>query len=226
MATLNDLYPDTLDRIEEAQPPAGPVFWSLTGEVLPQMVDAMFEASLVTGIVQMNNVQVTIPAETTYIMGLPKGAIAPIRMRAPYPIRKASLKGMDDMLFDWQTRPTGTQVAAWFPLGVSGFGIFPQLTADAKVTMDFIASPVNKARPYDGTEAVPFPQQFTDFLARYAAVVLRMKEAGVEAEEAAQVNDEYLSLLKDISLFQSRIDSLVRTGSYGSRVQTNQRTSV
>jgi hypothetical protein len=43
---LSDLLNDVLNRVEEAQPPAGPVFWDLTGEVYPAMVDGIFEAAL------------------------------------------------------------------------------------------------------------------------------------------------------------------------------------
>jgi hypothetical protein len=224
---LSDLMPNTLGRIEENLPTApvfpGPTFWSLAGEVYPQMVDAEFEAALITGVVQIINVVIDLSPTTTYFFGMPKGALAPIRMKGPYPIRKASLKGLDDMLPNWQSDPRGSQVLCWFPLGVSGFGIYPQLTADVQVVMDFIASPVNQARPYTGAETVPFQSEFTDFLPQYAATMLRAKEGGAEAEEANVVYEEYLSNMKALSLFQGRLDSLVMTGAYGGRVQTNSR---
>ena len=65
MTTLNSLLPDVLGRVEDPMPP-GPIFWNLTDEVYPAMVEAEFEAALITGVVQANNVVVTLAANTTY----------------------------------------------------------------------------------------------------------------------------------------------------------------
>lgn len=223
---LSDLMPDTLSRVEELPPPDGPVFWKLTGEVYPQMVYAMFEAALMTGVVQTINVVVPLAAgQNWFLSSIPKGAIAPLRMRAPYPIRKGSLKALDDMIPGWE-QETGKQIRSWFPLGVTGFGIYPALEVDQQVVMDFIASPVNVVTPYSGGETVPFQGEFTDFLPQYAAAILRTKEGTAEAEEASQVFQEYLSRMKSLSLFQSRLDALVMSSSYGGRVQTNSRNQV
>jgi hypothetical protein len=249
--TLSSLLPDVLGRCEESLPtdtPPGPIFWSLTGEVYPSMVDGIFEAALITGVVQLNSQQVTIPADTTYIslqssgvgygeegygeggyggsVSVPVGVIAPLRMKAPYGIRKTSLKSLDDMTPDWQTQEPGTQIISWFPLGISGFGIYPQLTHPQNVIMDFLYSPVNEARPYSGSEQIPLQDEFTDLLSKYAAAMLRCKEAGAEAEEAATVFDEYMVEVKSLSLFQNRIDSLVFSAAYGAKSTVNPRTIV
>lgn len=242
MPTLNDLLPDVLGRIEELNPP---VFWSLTDEVYVQMVYAMFEAAIATGNVQTIGVAVDLPANTTYfnIQGgqtgygtggynqgpyggylVPQGILAPIRMRAPYPVRKTAIKALDDMRPGWQQEPAGTQVKAWFPLGVSLFGIYPQLEADQTVVMDFIASPVIEYRPYTGNEASPFQHEFSDLITKYAAAMLRSKEGGVEAEEGETVYKDYMDSLKDLSLFQQRVDSLVYSQNYGWKIAVNPRT--
>jgi hypothetical protein len=226
--TLQDLLQDTLGRIEENSPtdtPPGPVFWSLIGEVWPQMVDSMFEATLITGVVQAVAQSFTIAPNTTYFTN-PKGMVAPLRMRAPYAIRKNSLKGLDDMFPNWQKVAPGAQIQAWWPMGVSGFGIFPQLAAEGVVTMDWITSPVNQPRPYAGTITVPFQEEFADLLSMYAAAMLRTKEGTAEAEEGAVVYQEYLSVLRDLSAFQGRLDRLVLTKAYGGKVQMNARKEV
>jgi hypothetical protein len=241
---LNALLNDILGRIEEVNPP---VFWSLIGEVYPQMVDGMFEAALITGTVQTVNVPVTISANATYFLsqggvgfggggfggfgfggtiGIPEGVIAPLRMKAPYPIRKVTLKGMDDMIPGWQQAAPGSQIIAWGPIGVSQFFIYPQLAASATVIMDFIMSPVNEVRPYTGNETIPFQVEFQDALSQYAAALLRAKEGGAEAEESAVVYQAYLSRMKALSAFSGRLDSLVFTGAYGGRTQPNPRTEV
>ncbi len=238
LLTLSDLLEDVLNRVEEQQPPNGPTFWSLTGEVYPAMVDGIFEASLITGVVQLVSVQVTLAAETTWFStqasggglyasaGLPVGIVAPLRMKAPYGIRKGSLKGLDDMNPGWQQAAPGTQIVTWFPLGVSGFGIYPQLEAESNVVMDFLYCPINQPRPLTGNETIPLQQEFSDLLSKYAAAQLRAKESGLEAETADTVFQEYLAECKDLSLFQQRLDSLVYSSAYGGRSQVNSRTAV
>ncbi len=267
--TLNDLLPDILGRIEENEE-LGPVFWSLTYEILPELVDAMFEAALLTGVVQAVNVPITLPANTTYFslaagqgygysgfgaggygegpygggVGVPGGVIAALRMKAPWTIRKVSLKGLSDVFPGWQNANPSTgggygeggygaggyggsfvpnQIACWFPLGVSGFGIFPQLNVESQVLMDFLVSPVVAPRPYVPTLPVPFPEQFTSAFAEYAAVMLRTKELGAEVEEAESIMNAYLDKMKQLSIFQNRLDSLVFTPAYGANSGVNRR---
>jgi hypothetical protein len=237
--TLNDLLPDLLGRIEENCEPGAPIFWSQTYEILPELVDAMFEAALITGVVQVANVAVTLPANTTYFslnpgssfgggnygtaIGIPKGAIASIRMKAPWTIRKVSLKGLGGVAPGWQKHLPGTQLKAWFPLGVSGFGIWPQFSADSQVLMDFMVAPVTAPRPYSATLRVPFQQEFTSAFPEYAAAMLRTKELGAETEESKTVMNEYLEKMKQLSLFQNRVDSLIFTPSAGANVGVNRR---
>ena len=227
--TLASLLPDLLGRIEE-NVESGPVFWSLVGECYPAMVQAEFEAALITGVVQASNVAVTLAANTTYFsiqnnvsIGIPKGMLAPLRLKAPYSIRKTTLRGLDSMYPAWQRQAPGTQLIAWFPLGVSTFGIYPQLTAESVVVMDFLQSPVNEYTPYTGAEVIPLQAEFTDLLSKYAAAYLRSKEGGQEADEAGVVFEEYLAEVKELSLFQSRLDALVYTAAYGAQSGVNPR---
>jgi hypothetical protein len=233
LLTLSNLLPDVLGRIEEANPPT---FWSLTGEVYPAMVDGIFEASLITGVVQLVSVQVTLTAGTTWFSlqasgggsyaspTVPVGIVAPLRMKAPYGIRKSSLKSLDDMFPAWQSQPPGTQIISWFPLGVSGFGIYPQLVAEANVVMDFLVCPISTPRPYSGSEQIPLQQEYSDLLSKYAAAYLRCKEGGAESDEAATVFEAYLSEVKALSIFQNRLDSLNFSAAYGGRSQVNPKT--
>lgn len=245
MATLlSSLLPDLLGRVEEGNPP---VFWNLQGEVYVQMVYAMCEAILLTGVVQANDVAVTIAANETYfnIQGVqngygsggygggpyggglvPQGLLAPIRMRAPFPVRKTTLKALDDNYPGWQQEAPSDTIKAWFPVGVNLLGIYPQLKDPMNVTMDFISSPVNEYRPYTGNETVPFQPEFNDLITKFAAVMLRSKEGGVDAEEADTTLKEFTDTLKNLSLFQKRIDSLVFTRAYGTKMNVSPRTNV
>jgi len=230
---LSDLLPDILGRVEE-NVENGPIFWSLAGEVYVSMVDAMFEAALMSGVVQLPNVSVSLGAGSTYYsiqgppgfggggfgqMGfgtiVPQGIIAPLRMRAPSTIRKTTINALDTMIPGWQQADPSDQIIAWFPLGTSGIGIYPQLADDSTVVMDFLCSPVNETRPYTGAEVIPFQAEFADAFSQYGAAYLRAKEGGAEAEEADVVFQAFMSNMKSLSAFQTRIDSLVYSGAFG-----------
>jgi hypothetical protein len=66
--------------------------------------------------------------------------------------------------------------------------------------------------------------EFSDLLSKYAAAQLRAKEAGQEADEAGIVFEEYMNELKDLSLFQNRIDSLTFSAAYGAKSTVNSKT--
>ena len=129
------------------------------------MVYAMFEATLLTGTVQISNQITTLPADTTFF-NLPKGMIAPLRMRAPYPIRKATLKGLDDMLLELAERGPQRSDSVLVPAagGIDVRAYFRSFLADeSDATMDFIASPVNQTRPYTGAvSSSHFQEEFSD----------------------------------------------------------------
>jgi hypothetical protein len=227
--TLADLLTDLAGRVEEENPNS-PVFWSLTYEFLPALVDAMFEAALVTGTVQAVNIPVSLPANTTYIslqnntaIGIPAGVIAALRLRQPFPVRKTTLKALGDITPGWENAAPAASLQAWFPLGVSMFGIYPQLSSPVTAIMDFIVSPVNVPRPYTTAIAVPLQTEFTDLLPMGAAVTLRSKELGGEAEEAAQVMQDFVGQLRALSLYQSRLDAQVWTAAYGAKAGVQKR---
>ena len=215
---------------------SGPIFWNLTGEVYPSMVDGIFEAALITGVVQLVSQQVTLAANTTWFStqksgtgyagnpSVPVGIVAPLRMKAPYGVRKTSLKSLDDMTPNWGQAAPSSQLIAWGPLGVSGFFVYPQLVAEANVVMDFLMCPISTPRPYSGSEQIPLQQEYSDLLSKYAAAQLRSKEGTSEADEAGVVFEEYMNELKDLSLFQNRIDSLTFSAAYGARSQVNSKT--
>ena len=244
MSTLANLLPDLLSRLEEDPSPPGPIFWNQTYECLVELVDAMFEATLLTGVVQAVNIPITLQPNTTYFsiaqgqgygfggfgqggygggLNAPPGALAALRMRAPWAIRKVSLKALDDVNPGWQNATPGNQVQSWFPLGISGFGIYPQMAYETQVVMDFIVSPTNAPRPYNTALPVPFEEQFISAFSEYAATLLRTKELGVETEEAEIVMNAYLDKMRQLSLFQNRLDSQVFTPAYGANVRVNQR---
>jgi hypothetical protein len=221
--TLAPLVDVLCGRLEEDTPAnGGPTFWSETYEMLPALVDAMFQAALVTGAIQAINVPVTLAANTTFFslqnnttIGIPAGVIAALRLRLPWPIRKTTLKGLSDVIPGWQNTAASTSLRAWFPLGVSQFGIFPQLTSPQTAIMDFLVAPTTAVRPYTTAITVPFLDEFMSAFPEYAAVILRSKELGLEAEAAETVMNAFLTQMKGLSMWQNRLDGLVLSNTYG-----------
>jgi hypothetical protein len=173
---------------------------------------------------------VSLPANTTYIslqnntsIGIPAGVIAALRLRQPFPVRKTTLKGLDDINPGWQNVAAARSLQAWFPLGVSQFGIYPQLSSPVQALMDFIVSPVNMARPYTTNIPVQFLTEFCDLLPMGAAVTLRSKELGAESEEASQVMADFMGQLRALSLYQNRLDAQVWTAAYGAKAGVQKR---
>lgn len=230
--TLFDILQDAINRTEEENEDgvAAPIFWSQEYEYLPQIVDSLFEAALITGTVQANNVAVVLEPDQTYFSlqtdppeGVPPGVLFAVRMRAPNSLRKTTLRGLSDMVPGWERTPPSQQIAAWFPVGTSMFGIWPQVSVETRVVMDFIVSPTPYPRPYDTSIEVPFEEQFISAFSEYAAAMLRSKELGNEASEASSVMESYLAKMQALSRWQNRLDSLVMSGAYGARAQTNRR---
>lgn len=220
MDTISTLAYAVQSRLEEE--PQGPpgIFWNYQNEVLPAVAEAMNEASLLTGVVQtVQTAPVTVPVNTTFL-SLPKNAIALIRVTGPVYLRKTSVFSLDNLNRTWEN-DTGSLLQAWFPLGVTRFGVYPKLTAEQQVLVTYLAYPVTVAPPYSGTEAVPFQLEFHESLEQYAAHVLRLKEAGQDFEASQGVYQEFLATMRTLDGFETRHDSLVFTKGVGSAVQVN-----
>ena len=134
-----------------------------------------------------------------------------------------TVEALDDVNPGWQNATPGNQIQSWFPLGISGFGIYPQMAYETQVVMDFITSPVSAPRPYNTSLPVPFEEQFISAFSEYAATLLRTKELGAETEEAEIVMNAYMDKMRQLSLFQQRLDSQVFTPAYGANVRVNSR---
>lgn len=215
MATIGDLANHTLQRLQED--PNAPIFWT-EQEVLDAVVEAMNEAALLSGVVQVaQSAPITLPTNTN-IVNMPTNAVCLLRVLGPNMIRKTEMFTLDQMNRYWEN-DTGPQITAWFPFGVNQFGIYPKLTAQQQVQVSYLAYPVTVAPPYAGTETVPFQEEFLDALEQYAAHVLRIKEGGNDFAISQMQYTQYLDTMKRLSLFQTRHDSIVFTRSVGAPVR-------
>jgi hypothetical protein len=218
MDTTNTIAAAVQSRLEE---PAGAgIFWSYQNEILPAVVEAMNEASLLTGVVQIvQTAPITVPINTTYLP-LPINALALLRVQAPVYLRKTNIFTLDNLNRTWQTEK-GPQLKSWFPLGVTNWGVYPQLTAEQQVIVTYLAYPVNAGPPYTGNETVPFQSEFDESLEQYASHILRLKEAGADFEASQTLYQEFLKTMLTLNAFESRHDSLTFTRGAGASVRIN-----
>lgn len=223
MSTLSQLTAQVFQRLEED--PAAPVFWTVP-EVENALVEAMNEAALITGTVQVaRSTPVTLPTDTNYV-AMPTNAMALLRVVGANAVQKTEIYSLDQINPGWETEggaaatPPVQAIQYWFPVGLSFFGIYPQLTVAQQVMVTYLAYPMTEApASYTGTETIPFQQEYQESLCQYAAHVLRLKESGQEFEQSQTVYQEFLSTMRDLSAFMARHDSLVFTRTGGTAVR-------
>lgn len=102
MTTMADIAGRVQQRLEEVVGPPG-VFWDYQNEILPIIAEAMNEAALVSGTVQVaQNATLTLPINTTYIT-MPPNVIALLRIQGPPAVQKTDIYSLDQMMPGWQT---------------------------------------------------------------------------------------------------------------------------
>jgi len=208
MANISSLAASVTNRLEEN---TVPVFWQLQPELYPLIVEAENLAMLITGEPQFQATSTlyTIPASTSFApLALPAGALALLRVDSfQTTIDKTYIQDLDNALPGWEVA-TGPVPKYFFPFGLGQFGIHPNLTAPAQVTLSYVQFPVITARPYTGAENVPFQQEYLDGLTDWASGMASFKEGGKEFEEAIQRLNRALGQFEQLSEFGYRKGSL------------------
>lgn len=204
--TIADLEAGVLDLLEESR--TAPKFWT-TYETRTAIVEAMNEATLITGEPEVrSNQPFTITANTTF-QNMPDGAIALVRVEGPnnVPLFKTSVLALDRSFPGWQNT-TDTAPGFWFPYGLTKWGVYPQATADVNCVLTYIAFPVTTARPYTGGEAVPFQVEYEEGLREYAQHTCRFKEAGLDFQQSFPAYRKFLSSMQELTRFAIRKGAL------------------
>jgi hypothetical protein len=209
--TLMQLAVETLNRLEEANPP---VFWSLQGEVYPAIIFAANEAALITGEPEVIQTTPFVLEANTSFFTLPPAAIALLRIQAPQWITKTSLWDMDRMLPGWES-DVGPSPDYWFPMGLTQFCIHPQLQANVNAFLTYLALPVPTITPYTGLETLDYQPEFAEGIIDYAAHLLQAKEGGEEFKSSAKLYDRFLAKMTQLSNFSYRTGSIKFTRSVG-----------
>lgn len=190
------------------------VFWSIKNEIRPLIVEAMNEATLISGLPQIRSSTLFTLAANTRLFTLPSPAFVLARMDGAGVIGKTSFWALDKDHYTWE-KETGPAPQRWFPFGIGQFGIWPLLTADVQVYLTTINFPVTDSRPYTGAEPVPFSIGFQESLANSAAAIARLKEGGKDFVEGLKYYESFLTKMVELSKWGDRISKLRFTRSVG-----------
>ena len=223
MATISNLEVGVLDRLEEDR--VTPKFWSVQDEIRPYLVEAMMEATLISGEPEIRRSTLfTIAADTT-IHSVPSEAVALLRVQGHVAIPKTTLWELDEMIDGWRSDTADVNndvLQYWFPIGLTRFGIYPKLNAVSNVTLHYIGLPVTAARPYAGTESVPFQDEYDDAFTDYAAHVSRLKEGGNDFVGSIRALDRFNEKMIELSKFAYRKHALRFTRTMGAASVTTE----
>lgn len=196
---ISDLGLQVLDRLEENR--NNPLFWGLQSEIYPLIVEAMCAATLMTGEPQARAATPYTLTAASNLQPMPSGAVAILRVDGPGVVKKTTVYDLDRMTPGWEG-VSGDQIEYWFPVGLTQFGVFPQVPTAQQVVLSYIAQPVTMASSYDGTQVIPFQNEYTFGLVEHAAAMARLKEGGKE-------------FMDGLTQLDKSIDKLLALGKYG-----------
>jgi hypothetical protein len=214
MSTISNLEVLVLDRLEESR--TNPIFWSVPSEIRVFLVEAMNEAALLTGEPEIR--YTTNQAAAGGPLVLPAGQnvvqlnqnvplFGMMRLESSGTVKKTTVWDMDRFLPGWEN-DTGDLPDFWFPIGLTLFGIHPQLNAPVNVIVSGIAEPITSPRPYTGAESVDYQEEYRDALVDYAAHIAGLKEGTKEFMDSIKVYDRFISRMQELSKFATRKGSL------------------
>ena len=148
------------DRAEETRGSPGQ-FWQYPYEISQLVTESLNEAALISGEPQTACTIPIIPNQT--VQPMPPWITALLRLEFNgTPIQKTSLWNLDRFLPYWEQQTPNTSIGPdpsgngpfWFPLGISSFGIYPQVSSAQYVILAGVAIPA-AATPSLGSLSPP-----------------------------------------------------------------------
>lgn len=221
MATISTLVPYVENRTEEVV--GAPVFWTFN-EYSSAIMEAMCDLMLLVGrpdlIVSLPfNIVPNTPWQT-----VPKGMFCITNIQGPASeVWKIMLQDLDYAQVSdsgWE-QDIGDSIQKWAPIGLTKFVVWPSVAESQTVLLTGIASPVVGMWPYDGTQPVPFNDEFFVALEKYAAGYLRIKESENEAAEGYKLYQEYLADAKRMTALEDYVDPYLFDSAVGAVAVTN-----
>jgi hypothetical protein len=222
VAQITDIQQRVLDRLEDTG-----VFWNIQDELRPLIVEAMNAATLITGEPQKRATTLyNIPANPNPTgftpLALPGDALAITRIDASgQSLDKYLVWDLDRHYPGWELQ-TAPSVQAWFPFGLTKFGVWPQPTAGQQVRLSYIAFPAPYTRPYPMNATIPFQDEYLDGLSDWAAGIARLKEGGPDWEQAREVLNRFFAKMEELSRFVYRKNTLRFTRTFGAPAKINE----
>lgn len=222
MATINTLVPYLQARLEETSDTG--TWWSVAYELRTALAEAENDLMLLIGRpTQVFNLPFTLTANTCF-QTVPKGVWAITDIQGSNALYKVNLFDLDytqsSWGSDWQ-QDVDVACARWAPLGFNMFAVHPAPSAPVNVNITAIQYPVKSAWPYDGTQTVPFEDNYFELLEEYAAFYCRIKEMGNEFQEGMKLFQQYMQGARRMTQIQDRRDPLLFSGAFGAVENVN-----
>lgn len=224
MSVISDLEGLVLDRLEENR--ASPIFWDVRREIRVFLVEAMNEAALISGEPEIRfanspSTPLILPANQTVIDFTGSIPIfGMMRLESSGQVKKTTVWDLDRFLPGWES-DVGNLPDYWFPIGLTQFGIHPQLNDPVSVIVSGISQPVPTPRPYAGTENVDYQEEFRDAFVDYAEHIAGLKEGTKEFVDSIKVYDRFIAKMQELSKFASRKEVLRFSRTFGARGSTS-----
>lgn len=210
MSTLQQLANAVQDKLEE--PRGFGIYWNAQNEINPALVEAMNEAALITGDPEVRPGVVTtlqvgggVAGYPPFIYPMPTDALLIVRLDSTTSgaIKKITTCDLDRLYPGWEGQ-TGSTIKRWFPVGMSLFGVWPQLTVPQQIRLTYVGFPVTDSYPYSSTDVSPFREEYNDGFTEYAAHVCRLKESGPDFQQSIPQYQSFLDKMTSLTKFAAR----------------------
>ena len=221
--TISTLADQVQNRLEE-QVFAGS-WWSRAYELYSALAEAENDLMLLVGRpTQVVTTALTLTANTVW-QSTPKGYFHITDIQgAGSPLYKVNLWDLDYLQSSWGpdwTQDVDDVARRWAPIGFNMFAVHPAPVVPQTVQVTAIQYPVATAWPYDGTQTVPFEDNYFQILEEYAAFYARIKELGAEFQEGLKLFDSYMQGARRMTQIQDLRDPLLFTTSFGASQNVN-----
>lgn len=221
---ISTLANNVQSRIEEIPGSAGS-WWSRAYEIYTALVEAENDLLLLVGRpTQIVNTPLTLTPNTVW-QSVPKGYFAITDIQgAGSPLYKISLWDLDVTQAtngsDWE-QDIALVARRWAPIGFNMFCVWPACSTPQTVNVTAIQYPTTQVWPYDGTQTVPFEDNYFEALEIYASFYCRIKELGAEFQEGLKLFQQYMGIAQRMTQISDLRDPLLFSSGFGAANTVN-----
>lgn len=220
---ISALATNVQNRIEET--PGVGAWWSLLYEINSAIIEACNDLLLLVGRpTNYVNMPFTLTPNSVW-QTIPKGLFVVSDIQGfSSPLYRINLWDLDTLQTSWGSdweQDVDSTAYRWAPIGFNMFVVHPAVSVSQVVNITAIQYPTTSVWPYDGSQTVPFEDNFFELIEEYAAHYCRIKEGGGEFQEGLKLLEQYFQGAKRMSSIQDLRDPLLFTMGYGSASRTN-----